>query len=233
MSNTGEPGMRARVRGRLGTLGLVALAAAFVAAIFAGSVAHAAPNLSQQAAGSGCTPPTNPYGSATTIADCNTTTTAAQATLTLSVSYQSGHLTWKVCVEASAVGSSVQIYLNGQQVDSSQVAASGCTPTNNLAICLASGTYTATAVDQPYGETSQSFTVQESGCSNPTSLTASAGQSGSGAGNSGSGAASGGAHQGALAFTGADIALLVIGAAALMTIGYGIVRTTRRRRPAS
>ena len=130
---------------------------------------------------------------------------------------------------ASAAGSTVQLYLNGQQLGSSQVASSGCTPTNNLAICLASGTYTATAVDQPYGEASQSFTVQDSGCPNPTSLTASAGQSGSGS-NSGSSATPGGAaRQGALAFTGVDIALLVTGAAGLMIIGYGIVRMTRRR----
>lgn len=233
MANSVDPG-RATVYRRAGTLLLAMLAFGFVGAILAGTSARANPGTLSQTAPTHCTPPTNPYNTSTTVATCGTTTTVGQATITLSASYRSGHLKWRECAGQPASGSAVELWLgrqgggSAQPVDSSQIGSSGCTPDSNLAICLASDSYTATGVVQGYGQASQSFTVQKSGCQNPTTLTASAGQTGSGAGHDGS--VSAGTHRGFLAFTGANVAVMAIGALALLALGYALVKLSRQRR---
>jgi hypothetical protein len=196
----------------------------FVLSLLVGPSAHASTGLTNRFAADRCTPPTNPYGSSTTIAECGTTTTVAQATITLTISYKSGVVDWRACVSERAEGSTVQLYINGSLEDSSQITSDRCTPKKDLALCLRPGSYNATAVDQPYGQGSAVLRVDESGCSNPAVLAATAAVNGSG------GTATG--HSGGLAFTGADIALMVIAAAALITIGIVIVKMTRQRQSA-
>lgn len=216
LADSVEPVRRVTSVRRVAALGLAVLAAGFLAAVFTTSPAHASPRVGAQT----CTPPTNAYGSSTTIADCGSTTTSSvPANVTLTISYGSGHVMWKACAGAAAQGSTAQLYIDGNQESSAQVNGSGCTPENNLALCLAPATYNATAVDQPYGEASQSFTVSDSGCSNPTVLAGSGAATGSG---------SGGGHS-TLAFTGSDIALMVVGALMLITVGLYTVRMARQR----
>ncbi|HEX4863158.1 MAG TPA: hypothetical protein VFV02_03745, partial [Acidimicrobiales bacterium] len=224
MGNSVEPlKRRGRLRG-VATVGLALLLVGFVAQLLAGPSAHASPGAADQfaLADKKCTPPTNPYGSSTTIADCGTTTTVGEANVTLSISYNSGRIRWRACVSQSATGSTVQLYINGSPEDSSQVVGNGCTPNNNFALCLRAGRYNATAVDEPYGQASQVLEVRDSGCANPTVLSATSGLNGTGNGTA--------RRAGGLAFTGADIALLVIAAAALMILGTVIVKMARQRR---
>jgi len=229
MANSVGPLGRATVSRRVGTLGLLMLVAGFVAAILAGPSAHASTSTPRQAAPNRhCTPPTNPYNTSTTLAECGTTTTVPQSTVTLSVSYQSTVLTWHACVSstASVQGSQVQLYVDGTLVDSASVGANGCTPSKSLSLCLKAGRHTATAVDQPYGQASVSFEARNSQCTSPNARTASAGQTGGGRNGD---AASGAGHAGFLAFTGADIVLMAAGAAALIAVGYAVVRRSRPR----
>ena len=230
MDNSAGDLWRAARWRRLGMLGPLLLIVGFVIAVIGGSPARANPATLGQATPSQCTPPTNPYHPSTTVASCETTTSTPEATVTLSISYQSGHVKWRSCVGAVAAGDTVQLFINGDQVDSSQVSGSGCTPDNNLSLCLAPGTYNATAVDQKYGQATRSFTVSESGCNNPTTLSASAGNSGGGSSESGSNAAAANGQHGFLAFTGANIALLVLGAGIVIAVGYALLRTSRRGR---
>ena len=205
-------------------LGLSLLVVGFVAALLAGPSAHATSRIvNHSLLGDECTPQTNPYGSSTTIADCVTSTTGPAATVTLTISYRSGEVSWSACIGSSASGSTVQLYINGSLEDSSQVASNGCTPGKEFALCLQTGSYNAVAVDQPYGQASAVLRVEDSGCASPAVLSATAGVGGSG------GTAR---HSGGLAFTGADIALLVIAAVALMTVGTAIVKMTKHRRAA-
>ena len=225
MGNSVKPRRR---RGGLragATFGLALLLVGFVGALLAGPSAHASSAVANQfALADKCTPPTNPYGSSTTIADCNSSTTVAEADVTLAIKYDSGQVEWSACVSRSASGSTVSLYINGSLEDSSQVGSKGCTPSKTFALCLKAGDYNATAVDQPYGSASQVLRVRDSGCANPTVLSATAGLNGSGSGTTG--------HRGGLAFTGANIALLIIAAAALMTLGTVIVKMARQRQNA-
>jgi hypothetical protein len=228
VANWADPVKRATSARRAATLLVGLLTLGFVGIVLAGPSARANPGSLNQTAPTHCTPPTNPYNTSTTVATCGTTTTVSPATVTLTVTYQSGHVKWQACVNRSAAGSSVQLYIgqqgsgSAQPVDSSTINGSGCTPQGNVALCLAQGSYTATAVDQPYGQASRSFEVQNSGCRNPTTLAGSAGQVGSGSAS--------GNHSGSLAFTGADIALMAIGAAVLLAFGYTLVKLSNRRR---
>ena len=225
MGNSVEPLKRRGGLRAVATLGLALLLVGFVAALLAGPSAHASSAVANQfVLAEKCTPPTNPYGSSTTIADCGTSTTVGEARVTLSIKYHSGEIDWRACVGRSASGSTVQLYINGSPEDSSQVAADGCTPSKTFALCLKAGDYNATAVDQPYGQASEVLRVKNSGCASPTVLSATSGLNGSANGTGG--------QAGGLAFTGADIALLVIAAAALMIVGTVIVKVARQRRSA-
>lgn len=207
------------------TFGLVLLVIGFVGALLAGPSARASSAATNQfALADKCTPPTNPYGSSTTIADCEASTTVREAGVTLAIKYDSGQVEWSSCVSRSAGGSTVYLYINGSLEDTSVVASDGCTPSKTFALCLKAGDYNATAVDQPYGSATQSLDVRDSGCASPTVLSATAGLNGSGSGTTG--------QRGGLAFTGANIALLIIAAAALLTLGIVIVKMARRRQNA-
>ena len=225
MGNSVEPLRRSGGLRAVAKVALALVVGGFVAALLAGPSAHATSRPADQLPlRSDCTPPTNPYGSSTTIADCGTSTTEAPATVSLTVRYDSGVVEWRSCVSSSASGSTVQLYINGSLEDSSQIESNGCTPQKDLALCLQPGDYNATAVDQPYGQASEVFRVRDSGCASPVALAATAQVEGS------QGSASG--HTGGLAFTGADIALLAIAAGALMIVGMFIVRMTRQRKSA-
>jgi hypothetical protein len=120
------------------------------------------------------------------------------------------------------VGTTVQLYLDGQvQTEpggSGQVQPDGCTsdPEINACFLTANHTYTAVAVDQSYGEASGSVAIGTLTCA--ATAAASSAQSGSGGGS--------------LAFTGANIVLLVAAGVAAVLIGNAIVRLSRQRRQA-
>lgn len=226
MGNSVEPRRHRAGLRALGTLGLSLILVGFVGALLTGTSAHASSTVASQfASADKCTPPTNPYGSSTTIADCETSTTVREVDVTLAIRYDSGQIEWSACVGRSASGSAVQLYINGSLEDSSQVASNGCTPTKTFALCLNAGDYNATAVDQPYGSATKTLEVKHSGCANPTVLSATSGLTGSGTAAS--------RHSGGLAFTGANITLLVIAAAALLILGIVIVKMARQRHTAT
>ena len=225
MGNSVEPrrglsGLRA-----VTTFGMGLLLLGFLGAVLTGPSARASSAVPGQfALADDCTPPTNPYGSSTTIADCEPSTTVGEAEVTLAIKYDSGQVEWSACVSPSASGSAVQLYINGSLEDSSPVASNGCTASKTFALCLKAGDYNATAVDQPYGQASRVLEVKDSGCADPTALAATAGLNGSASGTSG--------HTGGLAFTGAHITLLIVAAGALIGLGIIIVKMARQRQKA-
>ena len=214
------------VRRRVGLLLIAALILGFVAAVLAGSPARANPGIGTPASPTSC--PNQGYNTATTIANCRPTTTSGSLSLTLTVSYRDGKLKWQACAGASAQGSTVQLYVDGNAVDSQTIEGSGCTPSGNASVCLSPGQHQATATDAQYGLVAQQpFNVQDSGCRSPTVAAASAANA-SGATTGSSGTRPGGF----LAFTGANIALMIIAAVILIALGYGILRIARQRRSA-
>jgi len=218
---------------KLGYLTVTALLVGFVAAVLVGSPARANPGIGSPASPTSC--PNQGYNPSTTIANCRptTTTTSGTATFTLSARYHDGHLKWQACAGVSAQGSTVQLYVDGNAISSNDggtgtVDGSGCTSDPNATVCLAKGSHEVTATDGQYGSASQVIDVQNSGCTGPALASgAAANANGSGTGSSSS------KPGGALAFTGADIALMVFGASALILLGYAIVRGSRQRRNAA
>lgn len=214
-------------------LAAAALLVGFVAAVLAGSPARANPGIGRPASPTSC--PNQGYDTSTTIANCRdtTTTTTSSATFTLTASYKKGHLKWQACAGASAKGSTVQLYVDGNPIPADSggtdtVHGNGCTSESDAAICLSKGSHEVAATDEPYGTASQTIDVHDPGCTNPTVA------AGSSANAGGSTTGSGGSKpEGFLAFTGANIALLVIGASLLIGLGYGIVRTSKQRRHAA
>ena len=215
------------------TFGIITIAAlliGFVAAVLAGSPARANPGIGSPASPTSC--PNQAYNTSTTIANCRPTTTTGSLSLTLTVSYKNGHLMWRACAGASTQGSAVQFYVDGNPTDTGTIEGNGCTPDRNVSICLASGQHNAVATDSQYSLVAkQTFTVQDSGCHGPTVAAASsADASGSTPGSSG---ASGSKPGGFLAFTGINVALMLLGAGLLIGLGYAILRVSRRRRHAA
>jgi hypothetical protein len=213
-------------------LAVLVLLGGFVVAVLAGSPARANPGVGTPASPTSC--PNQGYDTSTTIANCRptTTTTAGSGTLTLSASYKKGHLTWQACADAGARGSTVQLYVDGDPVPadnggSGTIQANGCTTTRDATVCLSKGTHQVVATDEPHGTASQTIDVHDPGCSNPSVAAASSANAG------GSTTGSGGPKPGSLAFTGANIALIVIGASLLIGIGFAILRTSRQRRHAA
>ena len=219
-SNKSERSARAAFVARaLALAGAVAAAGALIA-VLSGSPAEAFPGPSTQTQAPLCTSGVpDAYRTLDTIAGCSTTTTvAASSDFTLAISYSTGMVTWKACGSPSLSATTVQLYIDGQAVTggSATVGGGGCTDETNTAVCLAPGGHTGTAVDGP-NQASKSFTVTSSGCSNPQLL-------------SGSGPQAGHAGSGRLAFTGANIVLLLVAAGLLMSIGYSAIRLTKLRR---
>jgi hypothetical protein len=219
--------LRSSLPRRIGLLLVAAVALGFVAAVLSGSPARANPGVGTPASPTSC--PNQGYNTSSTLANCRPTTTTGSQTLTLTVSYRNGQLKWQACAGAGAQGSTVQLYVDGNAVDSRTIEGNGCTSGGNTRICLSPGQHEATATDAQFGLVAhQQFNVQDSGCKNPTVASASSGQAGAGAaGSSPSGS------RGFLAFTGADIALLVVGAGVLLALGYAILRMSRQRRSAA
>jgi hypothetical protein len=210
---------------RVGLALMAAVLLGFVAAVLAGSPARANPGVGVPASPTSC--PNQGYNTSTTIANCRPTTTTGSQSLTLTVSYKNGQLKWQACAGSGAQGSTVQLYVDGSAVDSRTIGGNGCTSNGNTTICLSSGQHQATATDAQYSLVAQQqFTVQNSGCNNPAVAAASAAES------RGSTTGSTGSRSGSLAFTGANIALMVIGAIILIALGYGTLRIARQRRSA-
>ena len=210
---------------KIGLVVIMALVLGFVAAVLAGSPARANPGVGTPASPTSC--PNQGYNTSTTIANCRpTTTTTAPGAFTLSASYKNGRLTWKAC--GGAQGSTVNLYVDGNPVDTGTIEGSGCTGQRNSEICLAAGSHTVVAMDGGQ-EATQKITVQNSGCHGPTAASASAGQ----AGGLTTGSTGGAKASGFLAFTGANIALVVLIAVLLIGLGYAIFTMSRQRRHAS
>lgn len=218
---------RARLRGSAAlVVSLVALVGLLVPLLLDSSANAAllgASSVSPAANGGPC--PTDPYTSST-VSKCrghNTTTTNPAATITLTISYKNGTITWQACgYPTAAQGSTVQLYLDGQPITesggSAPVQASGCAGAS-LSLCLVSGSYTAVAVN-PFGQAANTMTVSKSGCAHPITLA------------SNSGAQTKSKSSGALAFTGSNVLLLLLAALLLIALGYAIVRINRQRRHA-
>lgn len=211
---------------RVGMLLVAAMLLGFVAAVLSGSPARANPGVGAPDSPTSC--PHQGYNTSTTIANCRPTTTTGSQTLSLTVSYKNGRLKWQACAQPADQGSTVQLYVDGNAVDSGTIEGSGCTSLGNTNICLSPGQHQATATDAQYSLVAQQqFSVQDSGCNSPSAAAASA------ANASGSTTGSSGSHpSGFLAFTGANIALMVIGAIILIALGYGTLRVARQRRSA-
>jgi hypothetical protein len=216
---------------RIGLFVVAAMLGGFVIAVLAGSPARANPGVGSPASPTSC--PNQAYNTSTTIANCRptTTTTTGSASFTLTASYHTGHLSWQACAGAAAQGSTVQLYVDGSPISASNggsttIGSNGCTAATDATVCLARGSHTVTATDEPYGSASQTVDVRSNGCQSPTVAAASSAQAG------GSTTGPGSHTSGFLAFTGADIALMILGAALLLGLGFAIVRMSRQRRRA-
>jgi hypothetical protein len=230
MSNTVERSHRGALGTSIVSVAGAVLAVAFIAFLFASEPAQASSSLTGQAVPfvcSGAVP--NAYSTFNTIANCGTTTTVPATAFTLTVSYDSGTVTWQACGSQSLAGTTAQLYIDGQAMTgsggSATIGTNGCTGDQHLADCLATGSYNATAVDGP-NQASKSFSVGNSGCANPQVLSGSNGLTGGGAGETRASSA----NNGLLPFTGSNIAVMLTAAALLAGLGLGIVRIARQKR---
>jgi hypothetical protein len=174
---------------------------------------------------SGTTCPTDPY-THQCISSGSSTTAAATAHLTLTISYAPGSdggiVTWQACgFPASATGTTAQLYLNGvaqtQSGGSGAILSNGCTTDPSFPVCLPSGTFEAvandpsaslTATETPLGALA-AVVITSSTCLTAASTAPST-----------------------LAFTGTNVLRLLLIALALIAIGFVIVRLNRQRRRA-
>jgi hypothetical protein len=207
---------------------VVCLAAlvAFLIPVFFGSPAGAS---TAQSAATTCTSYPSSACTTTTVAGATTTTVAGATTTaptcppasgpTLVASYADNVVSWSVSgLPTSAVGTTIHLYLNGQiqGPGGTAVVAGTCTATAQDPVCLSAGNYTAAASIPGVATPTTTLAVSSSGC-----------LSSAGSGTPGSGSSSSG---GSLAFTGADILLLLAIAAILLFAGFVSVRLARQRR---
>lgn len=161
----------------------------------------------------------------TTVASQTTTTTSScppSSGAVLSVSYANNTLGWTVIgLPTSAAGTLVHLYVNGVAqgpAGTATVSAQGCTATAEDPVCLSSGVYTVAALIPGFGTPTTSLDISSAACV----TTAASGTP--------PGSSSSSSNGGSLAFTGADIALLVVGAVFLIVLGRLLVQASRRRR---
>jgi hypothetical protein len=224
MSNVDQPQRGWRLRGFWGVAVSLMVLAGLLVPILAESSANAT-SLRSSSVIAATTCPTDYSGS--TVAQCGTTTTTRPGIIIiiiLQISYSNGIVTWQACgYPSAAIGSPVQLYLaghlQGQLGGRALVQAGGCAH-GAFAICLVPALYPAVAVNQ-FGVGTSTMRVDRSGCPFPITLSGSSPLPGSGA-NGG----------GVLPFTGANILLLLLTAAVLIVLGYGIVRLNRQRQRA-
>jgi hypothetical protein len=224
---TSQGGQRGRLTKLLLAFTGLPLLGFLTVAFLSSAPAHAAGRLA-----SDTTCPTAAYSPDDTIQSCNTTTTAAvSSNLQLTISYSDGYVHWQVCgFVSSGVGTTVQLYLDGQlQTEpggTGTVQPGGCTNVPEIYVCdlKPNHTYTAAAVDQPYGEADSTVATGSLPCSERVAA-ASAGAPA----NAGSSDHAGNSGSGSLAFTGANIILLVAAAIAAVLVGNAIVRLSRQR----